>query len=749
MPPSRSKTEQEQSRVLPRVLLMVPPFTQLNTPYPATAYLTGFLRGQGVSCAQRDAGMETLLKLFTRRGLQQLFDEVAALPGPQPPEVKGFLSQRRRYEDRIEPVIRFLQNRDLTLAHRICHTPFLPEGPRFARVGEDDWAFGSLGITDRARHLCTLLLDDLGDLLSQTIAPHFGLTRYAERVAAAAPSYDPLAKLLAEPPGLVDRMLEEVVAEALAQTQPDVVGFTVPFPGNLYGALRAAQAVKRLNPSIKTLLGGGYINTELRQLHEPRLFDVIDFVTLDDGERPMLCLLEHLAGVRPVSALKRTFMREGSDLVLYLDGAPEHDLPASALGAPTYDGLPIDRTLSVLELLNPMHRLWSDGRWNKLTLAHGCYWKKCSFCDVTLDYIGRYDPASAVELVDRIELLVRETGQTGFHFVDEAAPPLLLRALAVELLTRGVVISWWGNIRFEKTFSPDLCRLLAASGCIAVSGGLEVASDRLLQRMQKGVTVEQVARVAQAFTQAGVMVHAYLMYGFPTQTAQETVDSLERVRQLFDAGVIQSAYWHRFVATRHAPIGQDPAAYFITLVESTPSQFATNDLEHRDPEGCDHDAFGPGLDRALQAFMVGQALEQDVRSHFEFKVPAAKVARDLIQKALAQPLKSDAERVRAQKLVWLGGELVPQPLQGGRLPLHFQGSDEEETLTFAEPVGRWLLDVFRQATLRPWGEGPLERREPLSLQPWLERFPGGPEDASTLFKSRAWKRIRELGAVLI
>ncbi|MFM7201614.1 MAG: B12-binding domain-containing radical SAM protein [Myxococcota bacterium] len=732
-----------------RVLLIVPPFTQLNTPYPATAYLTGFLRAQGVMCAQRDAGMETLLTLFTRRGLQQLFDEVAALKEPQPVEVHDFLAQRRRYEDRIEPVIRFLQNRDLTLAHRICHTPFLPEGPRFARAGDDEWAFGALGITDRARHLCTLFLDDLADLLSQTIAPHFGLTRYGERLAAAAPSYDPLHTLLAEPPGLIERMLEEVMVKALEQTQPELVGFTVPFPGNLYGALRAAQVVKRWNPSVKTVLGGGYINTELRQLHEPRLFEVMDFVTLDDGERPLLCLLEYLAGARPAAALKRTFMREGSDLVMYLDGATEHDLPASALGVPTYEGLPIDRTLSVLELLNPMHRLWSDGRWNKLTLAHGCYWKKCSFCDVTLDYIGRYDPASAVELVDRIELLVRETGQTGFHFVDEAAPPLLLRALALELLSRGVVISWWGNIRFEKTFSPDLCRLLAASGCIAVSGGLEVASDRLLQRMQKGVTVEQVARVAQAFTQAGVMVHAYLMYGFPTQTAQETVDSLERVRQLFESGAIQSAYWHRFVATRHAPIGQDPAAYGIQLVNADALNFANNDLAHLDPEGCDHDAFGPGLDRALQGYMVGQGLEQDVRGFFDFKVPSAKVPRDLIEKALGQPLKGDAERVKVQKLVWLGGVLQPQPLQGSRLPVRVQGQDEEELLTMPEPIGRWLMAVLQQATPRPWGEGPLEPHEPLSLLPWLECFPGGAQEFPLFLKGKVWKRIRELGAVLI
>ena len=119
-----------------------------------------------------------------------------------------------------------------------------------------------------------------------------------------------------------------------------------------------------------------------------------------------------------------------------------------------------------------------------------------------------------------LNAIVAETGQTGFHFVDEAAPPKSLKALAAELQRRGVAVGWWGNIRFEKSFTPELCRQLAASGCIAVSGGLEVASDRLLKLMQKGVSVQQVARVTKAFADAGILVHAYLMYGFPTQTVQ-------------------------------------------------------------------------------------------------------------------------------------------------------------------------------------------------------------------------------------
>jgi radical SAM superfamily enzyme YgiQ (UPF0313 family) len=412
----------------------------------------------------------------------------------------------------------------------------------------------------------------------------------------------------------------------------------VPFPGSVYAALRIAQAVKRKDARVVTVLGGGYVNTELRELREPRLFDAIDYVTLDAGERPLLALLEHVQGKRSRGRLVRTFARDGGE-VRYFD-FPEPDIPFEETGTPTWEGLPLDRYLSLLDMLNPMHRLWSDGRWNKLTVAQGCYWKKCSFCDTSLDYISRYEAASAETLVDRIEAIVAETGQTGFHFVDEAAPPKVLKALAAELLRRGVSISWWGNIRFEKTFTPELCRQLAASGCIAISGGLEVASDRLLALMKKGVTVEQVARVTRAFADAGVLVHAYLMYGFPTQTVQDTVDALENVRQLFASGCIQSGFFHRFTCTVHSPVGRNPAEFGVTLAPRPDGGFARNDIGFVDPTGVDHDRLGRALTKALYNYMHGVALEADVRGWFEDelegqRVPKPTVARSRIAKALA------------------------------------------------------------------------------------------------------------------
>jgi radical SAM superfamily enzyme YgiQ (UPF0313 family) len=721
-----------------RVLLLTPPLTQLNTPYPATAYLTGFLRSRGIEAEQADLGIETALAVFSRAGLERVFAAICGQAGNRPEPVEHALSFADAYVETVEPAIGFLQGRDPSLAAQIAAGAFLPEGPRVAAREDDRWAFGTLGTTDRARHLASLYLDDLTDLIAATVDPFWGLSRYAERIASSAASFDPLDRALKAPPGLVAQMLEDLVTRLTLRPRPDLVGVTVPFPGNLYGALRAAAVLRRVWPDVPIALGGGYANTELRSLAEPRVFDYVDYVTLDSGERPLLSLVELVAGTRDPERLCRTFARRAGR-VAWLNSAVEPDIPFEDTGTPTYRGLDLSRYLSVVEVLNPMHRLWSDGRWNKLTVAHGCYWKQCTFCDVGLDYIRRYEPASAERLADQIDTLIAETGQTGFHFVDEAAPPSRLADLALTLLERGRRISWWGNIRFEAAFTPDLCRLLAASGCIAVSGGLETASDRLLDLMRKGITVAQAARVCHALTRAGIMVHAYLMYGFPTETARETLETLERVRQFFNAGLIQSAYWHRFTATVHSPVGLDPTAFGVRLNPPAIGAFARNDLMHIDPIGGDPAPFATGLARAVYAFMHGVGLDRDVRTWFEGMFPAVKVRKTLIADALsvAEQRPDDTARV-----VWLG----ERPLVGraGRSSsITLPGRDASIALTVPTPVAEWLVRWLSAAMPRGRQGAPYP-----SLADLTTSYPGrGSFESWT--GGRTWRRVIHAGLVIL
>ena len=682
--------------------MITPPFTQLNTPYPATAYLKGFLNTKGISSVQADLGIEVTLELFSRNGLQKIFEQIGSgnpTRGGENENINRIIDLRNDYINTIDAVISFLQGKNPTLAHIICKRDFLPEAERFAQVDDLAWAFGSMGIQDKAKHLATLYLEDLSDLIKECIDPHFGFSRYAERMGRSANSFDELYDALHSESTYVDNVLISILRARIPEISPALVAISVPFPGNLYSAFRCAQWIRMHYPAIKVAMGGGFPNTELRSLSDARVFEFFDFITLDDGEVPLENLLKYIRAEIPADGLKRTFMlAEGR--VTYVNNSACADYRQGQIGTPDYNDLLLDKYISAIEVANPMRSLWSDGRWNKLTMAHGCYWGKCTFCDTSLDYIQRYEPLSAQLLCDRMEAIIAQTGQSGFHFVDEAAPPALMRELALEIIRRKLVVSWWTNIRFEKSFTRDLCLLLKASGCIAVSGGLEVASDRLLELIQKGITVAQVAKVNKHFSEAGIMVHAYLMYGFPTQRAQETIDSLEMVRQMFQAGVLQSAFWHQFAMTAHSPVGMYPEKFKVKRETGSVGTFANNDIVHIDPTGADHDTFTAGLKKSLLNYMHGACLDYNLQKWFEFKVPKTSVAPDYIIKALET--EEYAAVQPTSKIIWLGGKpeiAISTKSKNGNnweiASLLFQGRRDSTTIKVDKQKGLWLVDMLQ------------------------------------------------------
>lgn len=608
-----------------KTLLITPPLTQLNTPYPATAYLQGFLRGQGREVHQADLGIELINRLFSAPLLTRVFDEAAArLPGNSSDNLQNVFAQRAQYLQTIDAVMRFLRGADPTLATRICHTSFLPRAGRFRELEALDWAFGAMGFADRARHLATLYLEDLTDFIRDTINPHFELIRYAEHLCLKLPEFDPLLAALDGPPNLIDSLMLEIFAAQLAQFSPDLVGFSIPFPGNLYSALKCGQFLKAHHPAIKIAWGGGFVSTELRQLKDPRVFDYVDYILLDQGEPGLERLLEHLDDKCDAGKLRKTLLR-ADDGVLFVAGEGDDPAVCTGAAAPDYADLPLDQYISLIGLANPMHKLWSDGRWNKLILARGCYWAKCAFCDTSLDYIAGYAPGDPIRIVDHMEAVMRQTGSSGFHFVDEAAPPKLLRAVSEEILRRGLCVSWWVNVRFERSFTDELCALMSRSGCIAISGGMEVVSDRVLKLINKGVTVKQAAEAAAHFTANNIMVHAYLMYGFPSETMQETIDALEIVRQMFAAELIQSAFWHRFAMTIHSPVGINPACYGARRTDGALGKFANNEVTFSDSQNLDLAMLGEGLRLATFNYMHGIGFDLPLSKWFSRKVPKPKV----------------------------------------------------------------------------------------------------------------------------
>ncbi|MFN0289864.1 B12-binding domain-containing radical SAM protein [Pedobacter helvus] len=728
------------------ILVITPPFTQLNTPYPATAYIKGFLNTKGISSTQADLGIEVILALFSKKGLTALFNQAEQTSEKTfSLNIQRIIALKEDYLKTIDAVIAFLQGKNPTLALQICQEDFLPEASRFSQLDELDWAFGEMGTQDKAKHLATLYLEDISDFIVECIDPNFGFSRYAERLGRSANSFDELYAALHHTPSYIDRILIGILKDRIEEVQPKLFLISVPFPGNLYAAFRCAQFVKQNYPHIKISMGGGFPNTELRSLSDQRVFEFFDYITLDDGELPVELLYHAVVKGGEFNLYKRTFLLENGK-VSYRNDALRSDYKQADVGTPDYSGLLLDSYISVIEIVNPMHRMWSDGRWNKLTMAHGCYWGKCTFCDVSLDYIKVYEPVAAKQIVDRIEELVDKTGQNGFHFVDEAAPPALMREVALEILRRKIAVTWWTNIRFEKSFTRDLCLLLKASGCIAVSGGLEVASDRLLKLIDKGVTVEQVAKVTRNFTEAGIMVHAYLMYGYPTQTVQETVDSLEMVRQLFQAGVLQSGFWHQFAMTAHSPVGLYPEKFGVVKETEEIGTFANNDINYTDKTGIDHNKFSYGLKKSLFNFMHGICFDYKLQDWFDFKIPRTTVPSSFIDKALSS--NENISIKPTAKIVWLGGkpsvETFTKSKKGNTwemMILHFHNKRETFSIQTNKAEGEWLVDTLDKVSA--------VNEKTLTFQDIKVDFETSMEHFELFWYSKPMNTLREFGLLIL
>ncbi len=642
-----------------------------------------------------DLGIEVILELFSKEGLQNIFSTVSQSQLTTH-NLQRIYSLQEDYSKTIESVIEFLQGKNPSLARQICSGNFLPEASRFSQLDEMEWAFGTMGIQDKAKHLCTLFLEDLSDFIVACIDENFGFSRYAERLGRSANSFDELYQHLQNETTYIDKITLKILNERIEKVQPKLICFSVPFPGNLYSAFRSAQFIKKYFPEVKIAMGGGFPNTELRELKDKRVFEFFDFITLDDGELPIQLIIDNEQLIID-KEYKRTFLLEEGKVV-YKNNSTKSDYKQSEVGTPDYSDLLLNKYISVIEIANPMHSLWSDGRWNKLTMAHGCYWGKCTFCDISLDYIKLYEPIAAKILVDRMEEMIAQTGENGFHFVDEAAPPALMREVALEIIKRKLVVTWWTNIRFEKSFTADLCVLLKESGCIAVSGGLEVASDRLLELIKKGVTVEQVAQVTRNFTESGIMVHAYLMYGYPTQTIQETIDSLEMVRQLFELGILQSGFWHQFAMTAHSPVGMFPEEFGV-IPEQNEITFANNDINFKDKTGINHDKFSFGLKKSLFNYMHGICFDYPLQDWFDFKIPNTKIPADYIVSCLEK--ETDFNIKPSAKIVWIGGKPISEAFIKSKkgnswemTKLTFHDKSESFEITLDKDKAQWVIKIL-------------------------------------------------------
>jgi hypothetical protein len=497
---------------------------------------------------------------------------------------------------------------------------------------------------------------------------NFSLVRYAERISCES-DFSSVEKILSSPVLNVfyKKILEENFADFFSD-EFNLVCISVPFAGTFAPALFTGKFLKeKFGEKIFVSIGGGFVSTELREFRKKNFFRYADSLSFDRGYGSYKNLLDQISGKKFTqnSVYKmRIFSAEKIlEPVWKNQRYEEFENRATSEIFPDYSSVDFSIYPRCSDDENPMQRLWSDGAWMKAYLAHGCYWHRCSFCDTQLDYVSFYKNVCVEKLFRSLENQSEKNKIRGIHFVDEAMPPVALKKFSWMNLRSQKKFSFWGNVRFEKIFRRDLTDFLSFGGLLGVTGGIEIATQNGLDSVKKGTDLDAIVGACCAFKESGIFVHAYMIYGFFGESETDTINSMETLRQFFAEGILDSAFWHKFVLTKNSRIyaeWKNGMHADLQPEEISSEDFLHNELNFRGEEKSKK--FGRGLSAALDSWMHGEKISRRVNDWFDFKTPLPTVSKNLVKDAIVRYEKNRDEEFAknfcAENSVWLGGNLI-------------------------------------------------------------------------------------------
>ncbi len=675
------------------ILLIQPPFTQLNTPYPAIHYLESFLKKEdfenNLNIQKEDLSIEFFNYLFSPSVLREIFNTIDINSVE-----KKDLSLLLDIEKTISTTQKFLsslKNSDSTIDFFLTKSLQYNYGPLVKSLLESN----NYQLLDSdAKILATYFIQDIANIITKYIDSEFALIKYGEKIATGQPFFEPIEKQLDS--SKIIKYYSQFLKNKFTNKNYDFVLITIPFPGNLIPALSTA---KFFNES-KVIFGGGYVNTELRNIKTDKIFKYTDYLVFDKG----LFSLKQILINNKTSDIFKTITKNQNTLdklISNQDEAFEYEQNIIKSLTPNYKKQDFDNYLNFIDSTNPMHSMWSKGQWIKVFLAHGCYWQKCKFCDTSLDYICDYIPTKIDEIFNNLLKIKEETGISGIHFIDEALPINQLIQFAKLNLKHNRPFTFWGNIRFESNISSDLITFLANAGLIAISAGIESPGEKSLKQINKGIALEEVIRICYDMKINGVLVHTYLIYGLHFQGPEDILDGMELVRQLFQYGLIDSAFWHRFTLTRHSIFYKEFINHNSKILKPIDYKwdFANNDLDFENSSSFDKYALG--LEQSLSSWLLGIDINKESRSWFKFKLPQPNIPKYFVSKIIdnIQLQEFDLEKLKNKKIIWLGSNFIIKKLDDANCKLFWTFNGNVKNIKTSIMWAEFLKNIFLENSI--------------------------------------------------
>jgi len=203
---------------------------------------------------------------------------------------------------------------------------------------------------------------------------------------------------------------------------------------------------------------------------------------------------------------------------------------------------------------------------------------------------------------------------------------------------------------------------------------------------------------------------------------------------------MHSGFWHQFALTAHSPVGLNPDAYHIKILNPEPGSFANNDLEHADPKGTDHVQFSEGLKKSLFNYMHGIGLDMPLQEWFDFKIPRTQIPKNYIARILASP---DEKIPKANaKICWLGPAPTLGQISRGKYAFHLSTGREEVELLVSEKLAVWLVEVLASISLGPSKTWTFEEFQKAFSQAGLGDF-------MQFWQGEVGEELREMGLLVV
>ena len=303
----------------------------------------------------------------------------------------------------------------------------------------------------------------------------------------------------------------EVIVDEIRRQRPDLVGLSFLSTTSYPYAKILARQIRAADSRIRLAFGGVFatLNAELIKLQCPE----VNFVCRGDGEQLILDLLERLDDPDDVAGL--TWAKDGR-VVHNPNRALDRALDQWPF--PDRESLPLD---FVESMPLDVPAVLSMERFTTMQTSRGCPWP-CIFCDIPIFNEGKWRSRSPQHVVDEFKHL-QSLGYGAVYFVDDhfLLQPKRIEAICKGINDNGINIRWGCEGRVDST-AQHLFPAMAKAHCRTVMFGIESGSQKVLDRLRKDQTLEQVEAAVNKAKQAGIeIVHGFFVVGNPDETVED------------------------------------------------------------------------------------------------------------------------------------------------------------------------------------------------------------------------------------